>query len=245
MIDGAVAVGFCDGGSWSAAFGLAYRDLCLADLGGSGRIVRPGGVELRKVAGAGGIASARNEIVRQFLDRAEAEWLWMVDTDMVFAPDVADRLVEAADPVERPVVGGLCFALKEDGREGYVMRYGIRPTLYDYVELPDEVGFRAATDYPRDELVRVAGTGAACLLIHRSALERVRDRYGDIWFEPATHPTGDHGKPRVFSEDLSFCVRLAAVGVPVHVHTGVKTAHDKGGVFLDETAYNLHRQARG
>jgi len=32
-------------------------------------------------------------------------------------------------------------------------------------------------------------------------------------------------------------VRLAAVDIPVFVHTGVGTTHDKGGVFLDREAY--------
>ena len=33
---------------------------------------------------------------------------------MGFAPDTINRLLEAADPVERPVVGGLCFTQREE-----------------------------------------------------------------------------------------------------------------------------------
>jgi hypothetical protein len=79
-------------------------------------------------------------------------------------------------------------------------------------------------------------------LIHRRALRKVRQEYGDEWFSIATHPTGLNGKPRHFSEDMSFCVRLAAVGIPVHVDTRVKTAHEKGGIFLTEDVY-LAQQA--
>src|SRR5690606_39656368 len=33
-------------------------------------------------AGTGGLVDARNRIMAHFLDQSEAEWLWMVDTDM-------------------------------------------------------------------------------------------------------------------------------------------------------------------
>jgi hypothetical protein len=114
--------------------------------------------------------------------------------------------------------------------------------VYDYVETDGEVGFSPDPGYGRDQVVKASGTGAACLLIHRSALETVRARYGDAWFDVAVHPTGLKGKPRSFSEDLSFCVRLAAVGVPLHVDTRIKTVHHKGGVYLDEELF-LAQQA--
>lgn len=239
---GSVVVGYCDNGDWSASFGLAYRDLVLHDVLGPQRIVRPGGVELRKVVGTMGVAAGRNDITRQFLDHTDGEWLWMVDTDMSFTCETVDRLVDSADPQQRPVMGGLCFAMKRQARgDLYAERYRISPTVYEYLELPDEVGFRPILDYPRDQVAPVAGTGAACLLMHRTALDAVRARYGDAWFDPITHPTGAKGRPRTFSEDLSFCVRLASVDLPVHVNTAVKTSHHKGGVYLDEETFD-HQQ---
>ena len=44
------------------------------------------------------ISTARNQIVNKFLTTSDAAWLVMADTDMVFAPDAADRLIAAADP---------------------------------------------------------------------------------------------------------------------------------------------------
>lgn len=213
-------------------------ELMLRDLGHEQRIMRENGQYLRKVAGTSGVPDGRNEVTRLFLD-SDGEWLWFVDTDMGFAADTVDRLVASADPVTRPVVGGLCFAQRRiEPRPFHAARFGIIPTVYDYVELADEVGFVPREAYEVDTVVSASGTGAACLLIHRSALERVRAKYGDAWFNPTQHPTGLKGKPRSFSEDLSFCVRLASVGVPVHVDTSVKTVHEKGGVFLDEDAYD-------
>ena len=239
MKPGTVVPGFLDGGHWSACFGLSYLELTLYDLGHNQRIIRKGGLYLRKCAGTAGVPDGRNEVAARFLDDTDAEWLFFIDTDMGFAPDTVDRLVESADPVERPVMGGLCFAQRRiEARPFHGNRFGIIPTVYDYVETADEVGFAPREDYAPDQVIEVSGTGAACLLIHRSALERIRDVHGDVWFDPLKHPTGLKGKPRTFSEDLSFCVRLAMVGVPLHVDTRVKTVHEKGGIFLDEDAYN-------
>lgn len=239
--EGSVVVGYLDDGHWSACFGLSYRDLLLYDSAQNQRIIRPGGKELRAVTGTGQIPVNRNKVCRDFLDNTDGEWLFFVDSDMGFEADAVDRLIEAADPRERPVVGGLCFAAlrrrPEEG-QGHAERFVIQPTVYEWIELDDEAGFRPINDYPRGRVVQVAGTGAAFLLIHRSALEQVRVSGGDAWFEPMKHPTGYKGQPRWFSEDLSFCVRLQAAGIPVHVDTSVRTTHEKGSIYLDEDTFD-------
>lgn len=244
MRRGSVVVGFLDPGTWSACFGLSYRDLLLRDQASSQRIVRPGGVELRQLCGTGGIVTGRNRITADFLDRTDGEWLWMIDTDMGFAADTVDRLVAAAGS-DRKVIGGLAFkqTRRRDKSDFYAERWSIQPTLYDWVELAEEVGFLPREPWPEDTRTDVAATGAACLLIHRDALVAVRDTYGDAWFNPTTHPGGDGRKPREFSEDLSFCVRLAACDIAIAVHTGIKTTHEKGGVFLDERSYREQYRA--
>lgn len=188
-------------------------------------------------AGTGGLVDARNKVMAHFLDESDAEWLWSIDTDMGFPANVVDLLVDAADPVDRPVVGALCFSLRQgdpDGYGGYLTHPA--PTLYGWdVGADGNAGFRVAADYPRDELVRVAGTGAACILIHRSAAEKTRARVGDCWYDPVRYPDG-----RWVSEDLSFCYRLAQEQIPVHVHTGIRTTHAKT-VWIGEREWLAHR----
>jgi len=230
---GTVVPAWLDDGNWSASFGLSMLELSLA-LIGAGRVV-PGSAYLRNFCSTGGLVEGRNRVAADFLDRTDGEWLFMVDADMGFAPDVVERLLGSADPYNRPVVGALCFALRRAGlTDNHAMRFRIVPTLYDFHELDDEIGFAPVADYPRGRAVKVAGTGAACLLVHRRALEKIRAVHGDNWFTPVTHPKGS----TTFSEDLSFCVRLASADIPLYVHTGVKTSHDKGGIFLDEDAFD-------
>jgi len=187
--------------------------------------------------GTGGLVDARNKAMAHFLDEAAEEWLWFVDTDMGFRPDTVDRLVDAADPVERPVVGALCFGLRQGDPDGYGgYETSPFPTIYGWDAGPDgKPGFRAAADYPRDTVVQVAGTGAACLLIHRTVAEKVRAEHGDTWFDPVRYQDG-----RLVSEDLSFCYRLAGLQIPVHVHTGVRTTHAKQ-IWVGELQFLAHK----
>jgi GT2 family glycosyltransferase len=124
------------------------------------------------------------------------------------------------------VVGGLCFSKNADGGAPY-------STMY---ELTDKGGGRLAftryETWPEDQCVQVSATGAACLLIHRTALEAVEKDTGDVaapWFRE----TALRNAPlALMGEDLTFCLRLGAAGIPVHVATGVKVGHMKTTMLI-------------
>lgn len=165
------------------------------------------------------ISTARNQVVADFLARQHAPWLLMCDTDMVFAADALDRLIAAASPGDRPLLGALCWSQNADGDPF--------PTMYELGQKDSgELAFTRLTSWPEDCPVRVSATGAAFLLMHRDALERVRDTSGDIaapWFRESAV-----GAPlSLMGEDMTFCLRAGAAGLPVHVHTGVQAGHMK------------------
>jgi hypothetical protein len=230
-----VLVAYLHPNTVSHSFSDSLMRLVSHDLVNHGRVIRSGGPVMFR-CGVGGLIEARNDVVRHFLDESQADWLFLVDSDMGFAPDTVDRLLEAAHPVERPVMGALCFAWREttpDGMQGWVT--APVPTLYDWArKLDGEFGFAVRRDYRVNALVQVAGTGSACLLVHRSAVARVRELEGDVWYDRVTYASG----LRV-SEDLSFCYRLGKAGVPVLVHTGVRTTHHKQ-LWVSEADYWRH-----
>lgn len=220
--DAAVTVAYLHGNEVPYSWHRSLLDLIGYDLAHHQRVIRGGWMSMK--AATGGIVEGRNDAVAGFLAEKDADWLWWVDSDMGFHPDIVDRLIAAADPVERPVVGGLCFAYKEAGPDGMGgARCAPRPTIFDWVTDGDEAGFQGRMTYPVNELVRCAGTGSACLLVHRSVFEQVADRFGPAWYDRLPNPSGKGW----VSEDLSFCMRVAAVGLPVWVHTGVRTSHAK------------------
>lgn len=165
------------------------------------------------------ISRARNTLVWKFLDMSSAEWLWMTDTDMAFAPDALDRLVAAADPDERPVVGALCYSKHPDTGDPV-------PTMYEAAKRDDQLVFIPYREWAEDAVVPVDATGAACLLIHRSALERVLEESEGAWPAAPWFREMVIGR-QLIGEDLVFCMQLASVHIPVHVHTGVQAGHVK------------------
>lgn len=221
--DGLVQMAYLHPHTVSHSWHESVMRLAAYDALNNGRIMSTGG-PLMVTCSSGALVESRNLATRRWLDDTPHEWLWFVDTDMGFTPDTVDRLVDAADPAERPVLGALCFSAREvvaDGMGG--RRIMPAPTLYaPATDADGQVGFTTRWRYPENTVVQVAGTGAACLLIHRTAAEKIRAQYGDTWWDPVKYPDG-----RWVSEDLSFCWRLSTLGIPIFVHTGIKTTHHK------------------
>jgi GT2 family glycosyltransferase len=202
------------------------------------------------------VSQNRNQLVRAFLESG-IEWLWFVDDDMTFEPDIVDRLMEVADPTERPIVGALCFAFLLNHDQQVV------PTIYGLGEKDGETKLVRHTGYPRDELVQVAATGSGCVLIHRRVFVELAKRWQTPWpwFDysewghafsswgqiPGTDVAyagpGDH-----IGEDITFCLRAGSQGgnredydgsgevFPVFVDTRIKCGHRKK-FTVDENEY--------
>jgi glycosyltransferase involved in cell wall biosynthesis len=201
------------------------------DLATRGRVLQGGYIAIRH--GTDGLVEARNKAVQQFLDEREADWLFWIDTDMGFPADVLDRLVGAADPKTRPIVGGLCFTQRETGSDDIGgWHVAAAPTIFDWRTVGEKSGFSIRLDYPANAVVPCAGTGSACVLIHRSVFTAIAEKYGRSWYDRI--PNRSIGE--LTSEDLSFCMRAASLGIPIHVHTGVRTSHQKT-VWLGENDF--------
>ena len=201
---------------------LSLLDMIGYDLQHNQRVVAGGWLGMR--CGTDGLPAARNQTVAKFLSEKDSDWMFWIDTDMGFAPNTVDRLLSVADPVQRPIVGALCFAQRErspDGMGGH--RCAPAPTIYDWVSTPDMAGFMGRATYPVGQITRCAGTGSAAVLIHRSVFERIQETNGPVWYDRILNQS----MGQLVSEDLSFCMRAGALDIPVHVHCGVKTTHLK------------------
>jgi hypothetical protein len=218
-----VVLGYLQPGLVHGAFMESMLDLIVYDVAYHRRIVDGGG-RLAIQAGSN-LSAPRNSLVRRFLEYGKAEWMWMVDSDMTFQPDTVERLLEHADPEKAPIVGGLCF--------GFDDKANIQPTLFGLLGDESSPQVIRYHEWPPDAMFQVAATGAACLLIHKSVFERIRDAeipsrrgrrgFNDAypWFQEVEHD----GTP--VSEDITFCWRAGLLGIPVYVNTGVQLGHIK------------------
>lgn len=213
-----VVIGYCNPGMVHAAFHESLLNLLVYDAAVSRRIIGGGG--RIAVQASANIAGARNGIVKQFLDESDADWLWMLDTDMTFADDTLERLLEYADPQQAPIIGGLCFGI-DDG--------WLFPTLYDLADMGTGEGLQVVryNEWAPNAMMQVAATGAACTLIHRSVLEKIREQSGKEfsaafpWYQEREHGTMPVG------EDVTFCLRAGLCGFPIYVNTAVTLGHVK------------------
>lgn len=232
-----VVVAFIHPGEVSSYFLTSLVGMLLAD---QRHKARPNIVGLLQEWSSANVSAARNTLTRRFVDEyPQADWLLWIDADMNFDPDAMDRLLAVADPNERPIVGGLCFGMNQ-GK--------LFPTIYMLAE-DDEGKTRTVRvgNYPPDTVTRVAGTGAAFLLIHRSALETIREHGFNKtfeWFQESEM----HGQP--VGEDITFSLRALTCGIPMHVDTGTKIGHHKSQLldeqlFLFQVATSGEEQADG
>ncbi len=213
---------------------------CCGETGeGCGHWIKGG--EIQIITGPR-VAEGRTQIVEHaltnpaFSDRAW-EWLLCIDSDMVWDPDALCQLLGYAYSIDdKPkVIGGLCFA------GGHSRIY---PTIYAAVidPLSGAPVVEPVEDFEDDALIKVGGTGAAFMLIHRGVLTHMYQDW-PVGYKTVPSPTPDdpervimnpypwfvegvHGEHQ-FGEDIAFCQRARALGYGVYVHTGVEVEHVK------------------
>lgn len=179
------------------------------------------------------LAHARNTATAAFL-ASDSDWLLWWDSDIGAEPDALEKLLAVADPETAPIVGGLCFIegdYSHDFRGG--LRSSLAPTLYDWAWIEPHSGMpgtykMVARKEFTNEVTRVGATGCGFLLTHRSVYEKIavwlRENGAppQIWFERVPGADGE-----LCGEDISFCLRAHQIGIPVLVHGGVVTTHQK------------------
>lgn len=140
-----------------------------------------------------------------------------IDSDMVFKPDLLERL--GAD-MDRGLdyVSALFFS----------RQVPTNPLIYKAIHYgPTDDGFAARTehytDYPHNQLFRVAGSGTGAVLIRTDLLRRVWEAFGPP-FLPLSH----------LGEDLSFCKRVTDLGGEMWCDSSVKVGHIGNMVFGEE-----------
>jgi glycosyltransferase involved in cell wall biosynthesis len=234
-----VLLAYLHGNQIAATFSKSLIDLMGYDLSHNARIGNY--CDIR--SGTMGLPEARNSACSQLLELGpDKQWLFFVDSDMGFEPNALDLLIGVAEKHKLPIVAGLAFAQREaisDGRNGF--RCFSAPTIYDWMkhEGPGTVddGLSRMTGrrhYPVNTLLQCHGTGGACILIHRSVLQAIKDAYGETWFnrvadggEDLTATASTHEIRTQMGEDMSFSYRVMTLGIPLYVHTGIRFTHFK------------------
>ena len=219
-----VVISWPDPGDVAGAFALSMIDLCRQRAQRIESVIRVEG---------GLLSRQRNEIVKHFLDKASAEWLFMIDSDETISVPAFDKLVAAAHATERPVVAGLYFGTWP----GNLLP---QPIPHLYRDADDGISAAPVMDYPPDSIIEIDRAGTGALLVHRSILEAIRDQATEhegrdwCWFRDL--PVGGLW----LGEDMYFCRRVRSLGFKIHAHTGA-ILHHRRRYWLDERMFEALR----
>lgn len=165
------------------------------------------------------IYDARNDIALRAVNEGYDRILWL-DSDVTFPADLLERMSARMDEGYE-FVSGLYFTRKEP----------IKPVIFQRVELTEKDGKGVPvsdnfTDYPRNDVFRIAGCGFGCVMMTVDLVKRIFEAHGAA-FSPLPG----------FGEDLSFCIRAHNVGAKMYCDSSIKLGHI-GQSIITESVYD-------
>ncbi len=179
-----------------------------------------------------------NQIARQrqaafeMWEKVGTDWALWVDSDIVLTKEVLKMLWDTADKNSRPIVSGVYFISKQN--EGSLMMP--MPVLFN--EGGTQYEQQHLHPLPRNQVVRIDNAGFGLVMMHKSVIKALKDKFGeDFWFAE-NNESGD----KFIGEDIAFFRKVREAGVPVHANTAALVRHMKR-FSLDDAYYNLYWSA--
>lgn len=166
------------------------------------------------------IYDARNMLALKAMNEGFDRVLWL-DSDMIFDPDLMERLNKRLDE-GKDYVTGMYFTRKSP----------FEPVVYKSVGMRGDQPARIPFgDYP-EGLFEIAGSGMGAVMVKASLLKQVTAKYG-LPFSPILG----------FGEDLSFCLRVTEIGKKMWCDSTVKLGH-VGYIAVTENTYKKIKGAK-
>lgn len=155
------------------------------------------------------VYDARNALAHEAINAGCDRILWL-DSDIVFGPDLLDRLSDDMKD-DRDVVTALYF------RRRIPTSPLILKQLEWYADGPDGPDHIADTyeDFPRDRLFEVAGCGLGACMMKTEVILKVCEKYKQPAFDPLA----------TLGEDYSFCWRLGELGIKIWCDPRIPIGH--------------------
>lgn len=167
----------------------------------------------------------RNECSLWFLNHTDSDYLLFIDSDVAFDPNQPYTLIQTAAEHKVSILSGVYY-------NSFYHLGGVRALIHRWEEDPRFSNARnliavPAEDiealYPQDKPHPIDGCGAGFMAIHRECLldmQKVYEMPQPFFAELCIN--GIH-----MGEDLSFCVRAAAVNHPSYVLPCIEVEHFK------------------
>ena len=166
------------------------------------------------------IYQARTALCKMAMD-AGADYVLWLDSDVVFQPDLMERLME--DIQGRDMVTAVYHARKAP----------FRPVIWKTIRtglMPTDAQVEQYDDYPEDGLFEIEGCGFGAVLMKTGVIRDVAETFHQT-FAPVTG----------LGEDLSFCVRARSCGYKIWCDPALQIGH-KGAMIINQDTFRAFRQ---
>jgi hypothetical protein len=177
-----------------------------------------------------------NQIARQrqaafeMWNKVGTDWALWVDSDIVLTKEVVKTLWDTADKIARPVVSGVYFISKQ--MENTLMMP--MPAIFDEGE--NEYEIKHHHPLPRNQVIKVDSAGLGLVLMHKSVIKALHDKFGETDFVFAENSASGE---QFIGEDIAFFRKVKAAGIQVYANTSALVKHMKR-FALDDGYYNLY-----
>lgn len=150
------------------------------------------------------VYNARNNLARQAI-KAEADWVLWLDSDMVFKPDLLQRMLKVCTENDIDFLTALCFRRKPP----------YTPCLFDRLDKVEKgASYTAILSVPEGRF-QVGGCGFAGVLMSTDVLISVSAKFNGRMFDPMEG----------FGEDVAFCWRARQCGYEIWCDSDIEMGH--------------------
>lgn len=164
---------------------------------------------------------SRNELATAAI-QIEADYVFWLDSDMVFKPDTLVRMMETLKANDLDILTGLYFRR--------VPPYS--PVLYNKIEIEGVACDFSEFDRIPDGLFEVGACGFGCVLMKTDVFFDVQAKFGNMFA-----PIGNNG------EDVAFCWRARQCGYKVMCDPSVVCGH-VGYSVVDDQFYRVFSEKK-
>jgi hypothetical protein len=228
MIKERVLLGFPHGGKVDGRFAESLADLIFFELSyPSDRY------ELVRVKGIGSVyvEDNRNDLVEAAQGEG-VDWLFQLDTDESFKPELLRTIMRTADSVKRPFVVGL-YANTASTPDGEFM-------VVDHIFGETENGDYKPAKVPENlQPLRVDAAGTGVFLTHMGMYERITPPW--YWLEKIL--VRGKVKPQTMNEDIAFCRKAREAGYDIWCDPLAEVVHWKNVPLVSSNMRNFLQAA--
>ena len=158
------------------------------------------------------VYAARNELALTAV-QLDVDYVLWLDSDMVFAPDLLERMLKTMQEKDIDILTGLYFRR--------VAPY--TPVLFDKLEMDGEIcNFNEFTEIPK-ELFEVGGCGFGCVLMKSEVFYSVQGKFRQMFA-----PIANNG------EDVAFCWRARECGYKIWCDPSIICGHVRTSVVNEQ-----------